>query len=162
MSYKRAQNWLSQEVNAWIPVQHWQWMDIQILIHGPTKQSFYCETGSAVGYLYLFSNEGAYYMAHRGVFCANNVCRMSLARGRPFVVPVTRLIKDCDSWYRSAVGDPQDGHLVSMAVLRRDLVCSRSKTYVLCFAYTYCTRMASSPQFALSVMGRRTQSVTDL
>ncbi|OAA37862.1 Transcription factor [Metarhizium rileyi] len=46
---------------------------------------------------------------------------MSLARGRPFVVPVTRLIKDCDSWYRSAVGDPQDGHLVSMAVLRRDL-----------------------------------------
>jgi hypothetical protein len=48
--------------------------------------------------------------------------RMSLARGRPFVVPVTRLIKDCDSWYRSAVGDPQDGHLVSMAVLRRDLV----------------------------------------
>ncbi|KFG81955.1 hypothetical protein MANI_026371 [Metarhizium anisopliae] len=46
---------------------------------------------------------------------------MSLARGRPFVVPVTKLIKDCDSWYRSAVGDPQDGHLVSMAVLRRDL-----------------------------------------
>lgn len=47
---------------------------------------------------------------------------MSLARGRPFVVPVTRLIKDCDSWYRSSVGDVQDGPLVSMAVLRRDLV----------------------------------------
>ncbi|KHO00569.1 uncharacterized protein MAM_01347 [Metarhizium album ARSEF 1941] len=46
---------------------------------------------------------------------------MSLARGRPSVLPVTRLIEDCDSWHRSAVGDPQDGHLVSMAVLRRDL-----------------------------------------
>ncbi|KAG6020309.1 hypothetical protein E4U41_002888 [Claviceps citrina] len=46
---------------------------------------------------------------------------MSLARGRPFVVPVTRLIKDCESWYRSTVGDSPDGPLVSMAVLRRDL-----------------------------------------
>lgn len=71
-------------------------------------------------------------MAHRGGFCANDVCRMSLARGRPFVVPVTKLIKDCDSWYRSAVGDPQDGHLVSMAVLRRDLVCSKSTRLMYC------------------------------
>ncbi|PHH60597.1 hypothetical protein CDD81_1424 [Ophiocordyceps australis] len=46
---------------------------------------------------------------------------MSLARGRPFMVPVTRLIKDCDNWHLSAQADPQDGHLVSMAVLRRNL-----------------------------------------
>lgn len=58
---------------------------------------------------------------------------MSLARGRPFVVPVTRLIKDCgDSWYRSAVGDPQDGDLVSMAVLRRDLDGLFSTVRALC------------------------------
>lgn len=57
---------------------------------------------------------------------------MSLARGRPFVVPVTRLIKDCDSWYRSAVGDPKDGHLVSMAVLRRNLDGLFSTVRALC------------------------------
>lgn len=46
---------------------------------------------------------------------------MSLARGRPFSVPMTRSLKDCDSWHRSDLADPLDGHLVSMAVLRRDL-----------------------------------------
>lgn len=46
---------------------------------------------------------------------------MSLARGRPFVVPITRSLKDCDNWHRSDLADPLDGHLVSMAVLRRDL-----------------------------------------
>ncbi|KAF6799425.1 zn 2cys6 transcription factor [Colletotrichum sojae] len=46
---------------------------------------------------------------------------MSLARGRPYTVPVTRVIKDCDQWHRSSIADPMDGHLTSMAVLRRDL-----------------------------------------
>ncbi|KAH6889831.1 hypothetical protein B0T10DRAFT_529045 [Thelonectria olida] len=46
---------------------------------------------------------------------------MSLARGRPFSVPITRSLKDCDNWHRSDLADPLDGHLVSMAVLRRDL-----------------------------------------
>jgi hypothetical protein len=47
---------------------------------------------------------------------------MSLARGRPFSIPITRSLKDCDNWHRSDLADPQDGALVSMAVLRRDLV----------------------------------------
>ncbi|TPX12679.1 uncharacterized protein E0L32_000856 [Thyridium curvatum] len=46
---------------------------------------------------------------------------MSLARGRSYIVPVTRSLKDCDSWHRSGIADPMDGHLVSMAVLRRNL-----------------------------------------
>ncbi|KEY64187.1 hypothetical protein S7711_03477, partial [Stachybotrys chartarum IBT 7711] len=46
---------------------------------------------------------------------------MSLARGRPFSVPITRSLKDCDNWPHSDLADPQDGPLVSMAVLRRDL-----------------------------------------
>ncbi|KAF4459617.1 hypothetical protein FALBO_13631 [Fusarium albosuccineum] len=46
---------------------------------------------------------------------------MSLARGRPFSIPITRSLKDCGNWHRSEFADPQDGHLVSMAVLRRDL-----------------------------------------
>ncbi|CAM1502623.1 Fc.00g073990.m01.CDS01 [Cosmosporella sp. VM-42] len=46
---------------------------------------------------------------------------MSLARGRPFMVPITRSLKDCDNWHRSELADPLDGHVVSMAVLRRDL-----------------------------------------
>lgn len=48
--------------------------------------------------------------------------RMGLARGRPFIVPVTRLIKDCDNWHRGNIANPHDGHVVSMAVMRRDLV----------------------------------------
>ncbi|OAA55469.1 Zn(2)-C6 fungal-type DNA-binding domain protein [Cordyceps fumosorosea ARSEF 2679] len=46
---------------------------------------------------------------------------MGLARGRPFMVPVTRLIKDCDDWHKSDIAASQDGHAVSMAVMRRDL-----------------------------------------
>ncbi|OAA77273.1 Fungal transcriptional regulatory protein [Akanthomyces lecanii RCEF 1005] len=46
---------------------------------------------------------------------------MGLARGRPFMVPVTRLIKDCDDWPKSTIAASQDGHAVSMAVMRRDL-----------------------------------------
>ena len=46
---------------------------------------------------------------------------MSLARGRPFSVPMTRSLKDCDNWHLSEFADPLDGHLVSMAVLRRNL-----------------------------------------
>lgn len=37
-------------------------------------------------------------------------------------MPITRSLKDCDNWHRSDLRDPQDGPLVSMAVLRRDLV----------------------------------------
>ena len=46
---------------------------------------------------------------------------MSLARGRSFTVPITRSLRDCDQWHRSDIADSQDGHLVSIAVLRRDL-----------------------------------------
>lgn len=51
-----------------------------------------------------------------------NRTSMCLARGRPFTVPITRSLKDCDGWHRSSHAHSQDGHLVSMAVLRRDLV----------------------------------------
>ncbi|KAG9253161.1 uncharacterized protein F5Z01DRAFT_176048 [Emericellopsis atlantica] len=46
---------------------------------------------------------------------------MCLARGRPFLVPITRLLKDCDNWHKSPLAEKQDGPLLSMAVLRRDL-----------------------------------------
>ncbi|CAI6085614.1 unnamed protein product [Clonostachys chloroleuca] len=57
---------------------------------------------------------------------------MSLARGRPFSVPITRSLKDCDNWHRSDLRDPQDGPLVSMAVLRRDLDGLFSAVRALC------------------------------
>lgn len=44
-----------------------------------------------------------------------------LARGRSYAVPITPLIKHCDRWHFSEVSDVQDGPLISMAVLRRDL-----------------------------------------
>lgn len=47
---------------------------------------------------------------------------MSLARGRPFMIPITRNIKDVDTWHRSPLADEQDGPVASMAAVRRDLV----------------------------------------
>lgn len=44
-----------------------------------------------------------------------------LARGRSYCLPITPLVKHCDTWHTDAVSDPQDGPLISMAVLRRDL-----------------------------------------
>lgn len=57
---------------------------------------------------------------------------MGLARGRPFMVPVTRLIKDCDDWHKSPIAASQDGHAVSMAVMRRDLDVLFSNVRSLC------------------------------
>jgi hypothetical protein len=44
-----------------------------------------------------------------------------LARGRSYCVPITPLLKHCNEWHLYGISDPQDGPLVSMAVLRRDL-----------------------------------------
>lgn len=44
-----------------------------------------------------------------------------LARGRSYCVPKTCLIQHCDRWHVHLYSDAQDGSLVSMAVLRRDL-----------------------------------------
>lgn len=46
---------------------------------------------------------------------------IGLARGRAFCATVTPLITYCDTWHIDMTLDPQDGPLVSMAVLRRDL-----------------------------------------
>ncbi|KAK3346655.1 hypothetical protein B0T25DRAFT_283094 [Lasiosphaeria hispida] len=46
---------------------------------------------------------------------------MCLARGRVYTVPVTPILTCCDQWHLSNIADTMDGHLVSMAVLRRDL-----------------------------------------
>ncbi|KAL2131195.1 hypothetical protein VTI74DRAFT_5421 [Chaetomium olivicolor] len=46
---------------------------------------------------------------------------MCLARGRCYTVPITPILRGCDQWHLSSIADSMDGHLVSMAVLRRDL-----------------------------------------
>ncbi|ROV90133.1 hypothetical protein VPNG_09800 [Cytospora leucostoma] len=46
---------------------------------------------------------------------------MCLARGRNYTIPITPLIRRCDRWHISDIADSMDGHLVSVAVLRRDL-----------------------------------------
>ncbi|KAH8881673.1 hypothetical protein GQ53DRAFT_667295 [Thozetella sp. PMI_491] len=46
---------------------------------------------------------------------------MCLARGRVYTVPVTPILRLCDQWHMSSIADTMDGHLASMAVLRRDL-----------------------------------------
>ncbi|KAK0246947.1 hypothetical protein LTS09_017914 [Friedmanniomyces endolithicus] len=45
-----------------------------------------------------------------------------LARGRPCIVPAGPLVESCDSWHVSDIADPHDVDMISMAVLRRDLV----------------------------------------
>ncbi|KAF2120295.1 hypothetical protein BDV96DRAFT_595848 [Lophiotrema nucula] len=44
-----------------------------------------------------------------------------LARGRNFCAPVTPLLKYCEKWPIEGVSDLQDGAMVSIAALRRDL-----------------------------------------
>jgi hypothetical protein len=44
-----------------------------------------------------------------------------LARGRNYCLPITPLVKYCDRWHTDGISDAQDGPLISMAVLRRDL-----------------------------------------
>ncbi|KAF9695396.1 hypothetical protein EKO04_006550 [Ascochyta lentis] len=44
-----------------------------------------------------------------------------LARGRSYCVPKTPLIQHCNHWHSTLNADPQDGPLVSMGALRRDL-----------------------------------------
>ncbi len=51
-----------------------------------------------------------------------NQFRMCLARGRCYTIPITPILRGCDQWHLSNIADTMDGHLVSMAVLRRDLV----------------------------------------
>jgi hypothetical protein len=45
-----------------------------------------------------------------------------LARGRDYVLPMSPLIETCDQWHLSELADRWDGSIVSVAVLRRDLV----------------------------------------
>jgi hypothetical protein len=46
-----------------------------------------------------------------------------LARGRRYTLPVTPLVETCDQWHVSEIADKsQDGAIVSVAVLRRELV----------------------------------------
>lgn len=61
-------------------------------------------------------------LTHLVVGRADAATRMCLARGRSYTVPVTPILKRCDQWHISNIADTMDGHLVSMAVLRRDLV----------------------------------------
>ena len=74
--------------------------------------------------LCLCSNEGEwlYYRLNNMMHGLTNHS-MCLARGRTYAIPHTPIIKACDRWHISDIADSMDGHLVSMAVLRRDLVC---------------------------------------
>jgi hypothetical protein len=44
-----------------------------------------------------------------------------LARGRSYSVPLTPLVRFCDSWLSHEMATPGDGAMLSMTVLRRDL-----------------------------------------
>lgn len=52
----------------------------------------------------------------------NLVYSVCLARGRNYVLPMSPLIESCDQWHLNELADRWDGSIVSVAVLRRDLV----------------------------------------
>jgi hypothetical protein len=58
-----------------------------------------------------------------------------LARGRSYCVPKTSLIVHCDKWHNHTSSDVQDGPMVSMAVLRRNLDDLFSKVRSRCDNY---------------------------
>ncbi|KAF2737230.1 hypothetical protein EJ04DRAFT_594204 [Polyplosphaeria fusca] len=73
------------------------------------------EVGSEWGQRLLRRRERAWislFVLERGV---------CLARGRNYCVPITPLVKFCDKWHTDGMSHVQDGALVSMSVLRRDL-----------------------------------------
>jgi hypothetical protein len=45
-----------------------------------------------------------------------------LARGRQYTLPMTPLVDTCDNWHISDIADTWDGSIVSVSVLRRELV----------------------------------------
>jgi hypothetical protein len=58
-----------------------------------------------------------------------------LARGRSYCVPKTSLIQYSDRWHYHSYADSQDGPLVSMAVLRRDLDDLFAEVRIRCDGY---------------------------
>ncbi|VUC29493.1 unnamed protein product [Clonostachys rosea] len=73
------------------------------------------EAASAMGRRLLRQRERCWislFVLERGI---------SLARGRYFIVPLTRSITQCDDWHMSEIAGPFDARIVSIAVLRRDL-----------------------------------------
>lgn len=60
---------------------------------------------------------------------------IGLARGRSFCVPESPLVNHCDGWHVNGSSDAQDGPMISMAVLRRDLDDLFSKVRSRCDSY---------------------------
>lgn len=58
-----------------------------------------------------------------------------LARGREYVLPVSRLIETCDQWHLSELADRWDGSICSVAVLRRDLTKLIARVRAICDGY---------------------------
>jgi hypothetical protein len=48
--------------------------------------------------------------------------RFCLARGRQYTLPMTPVVGTCDKWHISDIADTWDGSIVSVSVLRRELV----------------------------------------
>lgn len=80
------------------------------------------------------------------------------------MIPITRNIKDCDTWHRSPIADEQDGPVASMAVMRRNLVgrCNafKSSSYRYTILLTI-SRMAFSILSELFAMALRLAIVMD-
>lgn len=80
------------------------------------------------------------------------------------MIPITRNIKDCDTWHRSPIADEQDGPVASMAVMRRNLVgrCNAFKSnpsrHVILLTIS---RMAFSIQSERFAMALRQVTVMD-
>ncbi|KAI0855758.1 hypothetical protein F4860DRAFT_519512 [Xylaria cubensis] len=58
-----------------------------------------------------------------------------LARGRSYMLPMSQLIENCDQWHLCELADRWDGSIVSVAVLRRDLVKLINTLRAICDSY---------------------------
>ncbi|KAI0450064.1 hypothetical protein F5B21DRAFT_492431 [Xylaria acuta] len=58
-----------------------------------------------------------------------------LARGRSYMLPMSQLIENCDQWHLCELADRWDGSIVSVAVLRRDLVKLIKTLRAICDSY---------------------------
>ncbi|KAI1109107.1 hypothetical protein F5Y14DRAFT_433784 [Nemania sp. NC0429] len=58
-----------------------------------------------------------------------------LARGRSYMLPTSQLIENCDQWHQCELADRWDGSIVSVAVLRRDLINLIATLRTICDSY---------------------------
>lgn len=102
--------------------RRWTWMVLMISNKILRWEGDYCADESEYGFLCLYLREGKSPFRRVDGITDKTVFRFCLARGRQYTLPMTPAVETCDKWHISDIADTWDGSIVSVSVLRRELV----------------------------------------